>query len=119
MNIGRHMLLAALLFGAASLGAANAGQQTYDGKCLKCHGAEGNGQGRVGKLLNPKPTDFTSAEWQSKTSDETVVEAITNGSQSTKLKIGKKMTEFGSKLSKEQILSLVKVIRGFKKPAGK
>jgi len=119
MKIGGKVMLAALLLGTASLGAASAASQIYEGKCLKCHGALGDGQGRVGKLLDPKPTDFTSAKWQSETTDAVLVEAITNGSASTKLKISRKMTGFGSKLSADQIHSLVKVIRGFGKSADK
>lgn len=31
-------------------------------KCASCHGDEGKGDGKKGKKLNPKPTDFTDAK---------------------------------------------------------
>jgi len=115
MNTLKVTLFAAAIAAATSLAAAPTdAQRLYEGKCAKCHGINGDGQGKVGKSLDPKPTDFTSVKWQSDMKDEDVVEAITNGSKSTKLKIGKKMTEYGSKLSKEQVQGLVTVIRGFK-----
>ncbi|MBE7491867.1 MAG: cytochrome c [Planctomycetes bacterium] len=43
------------------------GKELYAGKgnCASCHGAGGKGDGEQGKELNPKPTDLTSAEFQS------------------------------------------------------
>jgi mono/diheme cytochrome c family protein len=91
----------------------------FQGKCAKCHGAQGDGTGKTGRLLDPKPTDFTSAKWQAGMKDEDIVEAITNGGRSAKLKISKKMADYGSKLSKDQIQALVTVVRSFKKADAK
>lgn len=104
--------------GSLSAGAID-GAKLFEGKCAKCHGADGDGKGKAGKSLDPRPTDFTSAKWQSDIKDVDVVEAITYGSKSTKLKISRKMPEFGTKLKKEQVLALVTVIRSFKKSDAK
>jgi high-affinity iron transporter len=101
-----------LVLGAVPVLAAD---KVYEAKCLKCHGALGDGNGKAADLLDPKPTNFTSADWQTKTKDEEIVEAITNGGKSTKIKIGKKMPAFGAKLSKEDIGALVKKVRSFAK----
>jgi len=120
MNTRKWILLAATSMCAASLSAAtDASKIIYEGKCSKCHGPQGDGMGKVGRSMDPKPTDFTADKWQTSVKDADIMEAITNGSKSTKLKIGRKMTPFVARLSKDQIQSLVPVIRGFKKSDGK
>jgi cytochrome c oxidase cbb3-type subunit 3 len=100
---------------ASTAGPALAADKVYEVKCIKCHGANGDGKGKMADMMDPKPTDFTAADWQAKHTDEDITEAITNGGRSSKLKIGKKMPAFGEKLKKEEIQVLVKAVRGFGK----
>ena len=110
---------AALVLLAGMVAAETPGSKIYGGKCAKCHGVDGDGSGKAGRMLDPKPTDFTSSKWQTDRKDDAIVDVIANGNKSSKLKISRKMPEFGSKLSKDQVQSLVTVIRGFKKAKAK
>lgn len=68
-------------------------------KCANCHGEDGKGK-REGT------PDFTSAEWQSKESDEELIEQIKKGDPP-------KMPPFESKLTEDQIKALVAYVRSF------
>jgi mono/diheme cytochrome c family protein len=35
------------------------GKKLYEENCTPCHGSQGNGQGRLSKILNPPPHNFT------------------------------------------------------------
>lgn len=43
-------------------GNADDGKAVYEMHCASCHGAEGKGDGPAGMALNPKPSDFSSAQ---------------------------------------------------------
>tara|TARA_R110002049_G_scaffold191337_1_gene360265 strand:+ start:27629 stop:28036 length:408 start_codon:yes stop_codon:yes gene_type:complete len=47
--------------------AAANGQKLYKVLCVVCHGAKGKGDGAAGAGLTPKPTNLTTAEFQSQT----------------------------------------------------
>ena len=112
----KTLITASVALALASLAAlAIAADKVYETKCLKCHGANGDGKGKAADLLDPKPTDFTAADWQAKRKDDEIVEIITNGGKSTKIKVGKKMPAFAEKLKKEEIAALVKTVRSFAK----
>jgi mono/diheme cytochrome c family protein len=68
---------------------------------VNCHGEDGKGK-REGT------PDFTSAEWQSKESDEELTEQIKKGDPP-------KMPAFESKLNEDQIKALVAYVRSFAK----
>lgn len=40
------------------------GKQTYETYCLGCHGANGDGAGEAARYLNPRPRDFTKAQYK-------------------------------------------------------
>ena len=40
------------------------GRIVYSEQCASCHGQEGKGDGTAARFLDPKPRDFTSAEWK-------------------------------------------------------
>ena len=46
------------------------GKALFQGKCVFCHGPEGKGDGRMGKILNPPAADFTSAASKKKSEEE-------------------------------------------------
>ena len=81
---------------------------TYKKNCAMCHKADGKG------LSVMKTPDFTSKDWQSKRTDEQLIEAITKGSGEGTIK----MPAFGegtkANLSPETVKALVsEVIRKF------
>ena len=77
----------------------------WDKRCAFCHGADGRSQTKKGRRY--KAPNFTRAKWQQHTSDDEIVEAITNGVPKTK------MAAFKDKLSPEEIKSMVPFLRAF------
>jgi cytochrome c5 len=51
----------------------------YESRCTVCHGAEGKGDGEGSAALDPKPRDFTLAEWQQSVTDEHIEKIIVYG----------------------------------------
>ena len=105
-------ILAALLAQAATPSPAPVvGQQTqqeiWDKRCTFCHGADGQSKTKKGRQY--KAPNFTRARWQKHTTDDEIVEAITDGVKKTK------MPSFKEKLSAEEIRSMVPFLRGFAK----
>ena len=58
------------------------GKQAYDIYCTTCHGPTGDGQGPVGKSLNPPPRDFTKGDFKYGGSDQEIFDVISNGAAS-------------------------------------
>ena len=55
-----------------------AGEKIYKLRCTPCHGPLGKGDGPLGKSLNPKPRDHTSAYMKTRT-DAELLNVIMNG----------------------------------------
>jgi mono/diheme cytochrome c family protein len=61
------------------------GKQTYEKKCLPCHGEQGEGQGEAAYLLYPKPRNFVDARyrlistWDNIPTDEDLFRTISRG----------------------------------------
>jgi mono/diheme cytochrome c family protein len=79
----------------------------YESRCAKCHGKDGRAKTFAGKLKGAR--NFTDPKWQSDTTDEHIVNSITNGK--------KGMPAFGAKLSEAEIASLAGYIRSFNGPS--
>ena len=79
----------------------------WEKRCTFCHGADGRSQTKKGKQLNAP--DFTSDKWQKHTTDDEIIEAIHDGIPKHK------MPSFKSKLSDEEIKSMVPFLRAFAK----
>ena len=80
--------------------------------CASCHGADGKGNGPVAVTLNPKPRDYTNAEWQKSVKDDDIKKIILLGGKA----VGKSdMMPGQPQLEKEPAVldELVKIIRGF------
>lgn len=110
MKIGRGVVALSLVLGVSSaiLAAETATTgQLYLSRCAFCHGAEGKGDGIAGDALNPKPTDFTSAEFWEATTAEKLNDAIMDGIPGTA------MVPFRKTLTAEQIAALVEYLRTF------
>jgi mono/diheme cytochrome c family protein len=98
-------LLPLLLFALPHFAAAQAdGQKLYDTSCAKCHGPDGTGNTVVGKAVGAK--DLGSAE----------AKKLTDAQIHTQIEQGKNnMPPFAGTLNKEQIDSLIPIVRGFGK----
>lgn len=109
MKTQRTLLTLAAFLAAAMLGRA-ADNAAWDQHCAKCHGADGKGQTRMGAKLDIK--DLTDPQVQAKLTDETITKNIKEG---VVVDGKKKMPEFASKLSDEEVKSLVAKVRSFAK----
>ena len=73
--------------------------------CKMCHGAKGDGAGKLGKALKPAPRDFTCAATMKKVSAGQMFHIIKNGSKGTGMVAHKKT------LKDKEIWDVVKYIR--------
>lgn len=48
-------------------------------RCATCHGTDGKGDGPASAALNPKPRNYTDAEWQKSVTDEQIKKTIVGG----------------------------------------
>ena len=89
------------------------GKQVFLTDCATCHGKQGNGQGPAAATMNPKPRNFTNAEWQASVTDDHIRKTIEGGGGAVGL--SPTMPPWGSLLSSEQIDNVIKYIRSLKK----
>jgi mono/diheme cytochrome c family protein len=87
---------------------ADTAEEIWKAKCKACHGEDGRARTKTGQ--KEKIPDFTTPKWQAHLGDEEIRQTITDGSPENE-----KMKPFKDKLSAEEIDSLVKYIRAFKK----
>jgi len=88
---------------------AEAGKKIFNKKakpmaCKMCHGKEGNGAGKLGKALSPKPRNFTCSKTMKHVSPGQMFWIIKNGSKGTG------MVAHGKTLKDKQIWDVVKYI---------
>ena len=89
-------------------------QQIFTDRCTVCHGATGKGDGDGSAALDPKPRDFTSAEWQGEVTDEHLQKIIVYGGAG----VGKAPTMPANPdldAKPEVVAELVKLVRGLAK----
>ena len=82
----------------------------YDQNCAKCHGADGKGNTRIGKILGAK--DYTDPKVQADLKDDAAFKAIKEG---LKDKDGKTLMKPAAGTSDDDIKALVGYMRTFKK----
>lgn len=63
----------------APVGEQLAVAEVYRARCASCHGDDGRGDGPAAGGLDPKPRDFTSAQWQAEVTDEQIERVIAYG----------------------------------------
>ena len=73
--------------------------------CKVCHGEKGDGAGKQGKRLKPKPRNFTCSENMKNISAGQMFHVIKNGS------FGTSMPAHGKTLNDKEIWDLIKYIR--------
>jgi len=88
--------------------------EIFENRCAVCHGMTGKGDGDGSAALDPKPRDFTSAEWQASVTDDHINKIIVFGG----LAVGKAATmppnpDLDAK--PEVVAELVKLIRDLAK----
>ena len=91
---------------------AEQAESMYSLVCVMCHGPGGKGDGKMAATLNPKPRDYTNAEWQKSVKDDDIKKIILLGGKA----VGKSdMMPGQPQLEKEPAVldELVKIIRGF------
>jgi mono/diheme cytochrome c family protein len=83
----------------------------FEGLCAVCHGLGGKGDGPSAAGLHPKPANFTDCRAMAKDSDQVLFRIIKEGGQS----LGRStvMPSWKDSLGDGQIMTLVKLIRGF------
>jgi mono/diheme cytochrome c family protein len=99
---------------APSAEAMKEAKQLYATVCTTCHGATGGGDGLASAALNPKPRNFSAADWQKSTKDELIEKVILEGG----LAVGKSAVMPGNPQlkSKPDVVAALRVlIRGFAK----
>lgn len=96
-------------FAATSMFAADA-KATYEKECLKCHGADGKGDTKMGKKLGAK--DYSDPKVQAALKDEAGIKAIREG---LKDKDGKVLMKPDPNISEAEAKALVDYMRTFKK----
>lgn len=100
-----------LLATLALLAAATAAEpkENWEKTCTKCHGTDGKGQTKIGKMLGIK--DFTDAQYQDSIKEADMTKAIKEGikdGEKTKMKAAEG-------LSDDEVKALVTYVRAFKK----
>jgi len=87
-------------------------QEIFQSRCVTCHGASGKGDGPGSAALDPKPRNYTSAEWQKSVTDEHLKKIIVQGGAAVGL--SPLMPPNPDLIDKPQVVdALVAVIRNF------
>ena len=110
MTKKRVLLTAAILLAAGTTGllAADA-KENFEKTCVKCHGADGKGDTKMGKKVEVK--DLTDAKVQGEFTDDKAFKAIKEG-----IKDGDKVKMKPAEgLSDDEIKGLVAYVRTLKK----
>jgi cytochrome c oxidase cbb3-type subunit III len=101
---------------ACTLGTARAtdlaaAKQNYDTFCVKCHGANGKGDGPAAATLSTKPRDYTDCARMAKESDDKLFNVIKNGGKANGL--SGDMQAWSSGFDDDEIHDLVAYVRTF------
>ena len=103
------ILVAALALSAWTIRAADVAA-LYEKHCLKCHGADGKGETKMGKKVGAR--DLTDAKVQAELKDDAAFKAIKEGLKDKEGKVQMKPIEGATD---EEIKALVGHVRTFKK----
>jgi mono/diheme cytochrome c family protein len=105
---------------ALAAGDAAKGKTVYTTNCESCHGPAGKGDGPVGAALDPKPRDFSTAQFKFDTdkdgkpgSDADLTNVVKDGAG--KYGGNALMAPWGGILSEADIANVVAYVRSLKK----
>jgi cytochrome c553 len=105
-------LLAAAAFAALAAAAAAAdAPANWTANCAACHGADGAGHTKAGRIARVK--NMTDAAYQATFTDEQAANQIKNGFKDPTGK--ERMKAFGDTLAPDEINALVAYVRSLKK----
>lgn len=54
-------------------------EEIFTQRCSTCHGTDGTGSGAAAANLNPKPRNYTDAQWQGSVTDDDLRKVILKG----------------------------------------
>lgn len=103
-------LSALLILGTALTAYAADAKTNWEDQCVKCHGADGKGQTKMGKKLNI--ADLSDAKVQALFTDEAAIKAMKEG---VKDKSGKQTMKPIEGLNDDDMKALVPIVRALKK----
>jgi mono/diheme cytochrome c family protein len=108
----KKLILLAAMFGlTAALTAKGAeAKENWEANCVKCHGAEGKGDTKMGQKLGCK--DLSDAKVQGEIKDDAAFKALKEGLKSDD---GKTLMKPFETLSDDEIKALVAYVRTLKK----
>lgn len=108
----KKIILFATIFGfAAAITASAADANENWGKtCIKCHGAEGKGDTKIGQKMGIK--DFSDTKVQAAFTDDQAFKSLKEGLKDSE---GKTRMKPAEGLSDDEIKALVQHVRSFKK----
>src|SRR5678815_1181081 len=95
-------------------GTPSQAEEMFATVCVTCHGEDGSGKGPAAEALNPKPRNYTDAQWQASVTDDQIKDIILKGGQG----VGKSPMMPGQPQLKDRpdvLDGLVRIIRGFGK----
>ena len=102
-------ILVVFVAAAACVSAADV-KQNWEKHCLKCHGADGKGNTKMGKQSGVK--DYTDPKVQAEMKEENALKIIKEGIVE---KGRKKMDPYADKLTEQEMKELIAYIRAFNK----
>ena len=88
---------------AATPESLSAGKRAYQRLCVRCHGADGKGDGGSG---GAQPSDFTDAQWDYGSSDGDLFSVIHDGTSAD-------MEGYAARMSDTDIWNVVNYIHSF------
>ena len=103
------LIIALCVAALASAKAADV-KENWEKNCAKCHGADGKGDTKMGKIVGVK--DYTDAKVQAEMKDPEMFKGIKEGKKEGDKT---KMKAFGEVLNDDEIKALVAYVRAFKK----
>ena len=108
----KKILILAAVFGFAAAYTAGAAEakENWDNLCVKCHGAEGKGDTKMGTKLGCK--DFTDAKVQADLKDDAAFKALKEGLKNDD---GKTLMKPFDTLTDDEIKALVAYVHTLKK----
>jgi cytochrome c551/c552 len=109
MKTATSIIIAALTLSAWTVRAADVAA-LYEKHCVKCHGADGKGDTKMGKKVGAK--DLSDAKLQAELKDDQAFKAIKEGLKDKEGKIQMKPIEGATD---DEIKALVGHVRTFKK----